>query len=181
MGLALKGKCPECGSPYERPPITENEIAEDVKRVQGEWNWWDTRSSWRDTRRFTYSDPRCTRCDYPLMTDRPAGECPECGNAYDKSTGKGVTYDELKAERRATNRAIWWNSAVHLIAVALVCLAASIYIGAWAGPGWMVVSLLTFATLYVLWLYATDRLGGIRLNDGDSDEEDEDRVIMPPR
>lgn len=43
---------------------------------------------------------QCFRCGYELAGLAPVGRCPECGDRYDMSTGKGIMDDRIAAVRR---------------------------------------------------------------------------------
>ncbi|QQE12953.1 hypothetical protein JD969_05700 [Planctomycetota bacterium] len=63
----------------------------------------------------------CTKCQYEFTGLPERGKCPECGNYYDKSTGKGVG-SEYRSKAQKFDRFMVRLRTIFLASIAVIIL-----------------------------------------------------------
>ncbi|MEM8783378.1 MAG: hypothetical protein AAGE65_11060 [Planctomycetota bacterium] len=98
----------------------------------------------------------CVQCGYDLLGSSPQGRCPECGQAFDRRTGKGVVSGTAVAQQRG-DLVLTWAKVGVISAIGLACLGGGIY-GALRSGDWsrsMVIgggiALALFAVAGLIW------------------------------
>ena len=67
--------------------------------------------------------PQCAHCGYDLQGLRPQGRCPECGQSFDVTTGRGIReVSPLSRRNEAGDAAVFWFKFGSLAGLAVVTL-----------------------------------------------------------
>jgi hypothetical protein len=97
---------------------------------------------------------RCANCDYDLAGLGIVGRCPECGQPFDRQSGRGLTTDISKAMKRGDAIVFWVGIGfMLLLALLLITLGwvgslyssnpmAPLSVGLTLGGGLLLVALL---------------------------------------
>jgi len=147
--LAMQGDCPDCGRAYTRRPLTRAEEERARRLAQQQWRWWETQRPRRANLRAV-RNPHCRACDYPLRTDDIRGNCPECGQTYDKGTGWGIRHDASTSDDIAIAGDLL---KVFVQAACLIMLTMCFFgfILVWTNVWWMLLSIVMSFGCAVFW------------------------------
>ncbi len=64
----------------------------------------------------------CEKCQYDLTGIGPAGRCPECGHAFDKTSGRGVLSGPTPGdEGRRVSLIARWTLLVGILVIIAAC------------------------------------------------------------